>query len=747
MGYELRGIEMILSYGACIGILATSVVFLLLESVYIFYKWTSRTQGYLFLSCIAIFVNNAAYLLGMNAHSEYEYMIALKLSYMGRVWIPFSMFLFIMTMCKVYISKKIYVCLSFVHMFIWGLVLTCEHHQLYYTHREFVIDGMFPHVNAGHGIVYNMYMVLMLSYIFIGLITLFKKTITENDKTAKARCSTVLAAVLLESAFYVMEMCGVAGYFDVTTIGYAFATIFMYIAIFKYDLLDTLQKAKDYVTDELLEAIIVIEPSGSLLYFNKRTLQIFPDIETNTAARIEEIKRHIESDEPISIGGKFYSPQEESLQQNGFASSTIYMLVDDTSHYNYMAELKEQKELAEAANASKSSFLSIVSHEIRTPMNAIVGMTDLMLREKDSLTEKQTKYLSNIKNSGAALVMIVNDILDQSKIEAGKMEIIEQPYELRPMIEDVKMIIEERIGTKPIHVIYEIDEEVPQYLLGDSLRIRQIIINLMNNAVKFTEEGFIKLTIEVKELESKKRYLRFGIKDSGQGIRPEDLDKLGQAFTQVDTKKNHNKEGTGLGLSISRDFVSMMGGQLEVTSEYGKGSEFFFSIWQGVASGIDNNTSGISKQAWQQEENFTAPGVKVLFVDDTPINLMIAEEMLSPLKMDVSTSTTAERAIAMVKKVKYDIIFMDYMMPTMDGVEATKIIRNLAVEEENAGNSQMAEYFRKVPVIALTGDASDDTKNRFMMAGIDDFAEKPISLPNLKKILIKWVSKEKIEKA
>ena len=342
--------------------------------------------------------------------------------------------------------------------------------------------------------------------------------------------------------------------------------------------------------------------------------------------------------------------------------------------------------------------------------------------------------------------MIINDILDQSKIEAGKMEIVEQPYELRSMTEDVKMIIENRIGSKPIHLIYEIKEEVPQFLVGDSLRIRQILINLMNNAVKFTEEGYIRLKIEVEEEEDNRKKLRFGIRDSGQGIQPEDLEKLGQAFTQVNTKLNHGKEGTGLGLSISRNFISLMGGQLEVTSDYGQGSEFYFSIWQKVADGVgQESASGVTKQAWQSEEEFTASGARVLVVDDNDINLMIMEELLEPVKMTVDTAHSGVEALELVRKNHYHTIFMDYMMPYMDGVEATEKIRNLARTEEGSEEDENAVYFRTVPIIALSGDTSEQTKEKFMRAGIDDFTEKPVELGRLKKLLLKWVPEELID--
>lgn len=335
--------------------------------------------------------------------------------------------------------------------------------------------------------------------------------------------------------------------------------------------------------------------------------------------------------------------------------------MDDTEHYIHMKELEEQKNIAEKANASKSAFLSVVSHEIRTPMNAVVGMTELLLCDKNSLDSKQEKYLQNIRNSGEALVMIVNDILDQSKIEAGKMEIVDAKYELRPMIEDVRLIIENRIGSKPVQLITETDDIIPQFLMGDGLRIRQILINLMNNAVKFTEEGFVHLTIR---------------------CTGEDDGKIGEAADCDAVHAGHDRE-------------------------------------------------------------FAAPHAKALVVDDTEINLMIAEEILtSSFKLQVDTCLSGEKAVELIKLNRYDIIFMDYMMPYMDGVETTEQIRELAAEAASEGGENSVGYFSSVPIIALTGDSSDETKEKFLKAGINDFTEKPLELTKLKILLHKWLPEE-----
>lgn len=719
-----------------------SIFFLLIEAFYIFCKMKSKLHIYLFFNCVATLVNNTGYLMEMLSNSHEEYLHAVQMSYLGRVWIPFSLFLFVMTLCKVKIDPRIYLGLGIVHVATFWAVLTSQWQNWYYSGQTYVTDGLFPYVDTDNGWWHALYTAILLFYIVFGLYKLFRCVAKEKNPVAQNRLTIVSVAILSECICFIVNATGITKNYDITVLGYSIGTIFMYVAIFRYGLLDTLQLVKEYVVDEVSEAIFAVNNEGEIEYCNKPAEAIRKQWNKDDLAIVCKFDYAIAKDEPIEIEDKIFSPEVKALTQNGIFQGKVYVLVDDTEHYRYMKELKEQKELAETANASKSAFLSVVSHEIRTPMNAVVGMTDLLLREPESLNSKQEKYLKNIKNSGAALVMIVNDILDQSKIEAGKMEIVEDAYELRPMAEDVKMIIENRIGSKPIHLIYEIEDDVPQYLVGDSLRIRQILINLMNNAVKFTEEGYVKLGISCVEEESGRRLLRFSVRDSGQGIRPEDLHKLGNAFTQVDTKKNHSKEGTGLGLSISRDFISMMGGQLCVQSEYGKGSEFYFTIWQGVASGIEvTSASGVSKQAWQEEEQFRAPDARILIVDDTPLNLMITEELLAPIGMTVDTASSGEKAIELVGKNEYHAIFMDYMMPYMDGVEATTKIRAMAVGQTDESRS---DYFRSVPIIALSGDDSELTKEKFLRAGIDDFTEKPVEIKRLKKLLIKWLPKQLI---
>ena len=399
----------------------------------------------------------------------------------------------------------------------------------------------------------------------------------------------------------------------------------------------------------------------------------------------------------------------------------IYLTLENPD-IKLLEQVKKEKQNAIEANTSKSKFVSMVSHEMRTPMNAIVGMSEILLN--DNPTENQKKYLLNINSSSKSLVLILNDILDISKMEAGKLQIIKQPYKLYPILEDVRMIIENRIGDKPIELVYDIDEKIPDILYGDGLRIRQILINLLNNSVKFTEQGEIRLTIKLGLTDKKNMSLKFQVKDTGQGIKQEDLSKLFKVFSQVDQKKNYGKEGTGMGLSISSELISLMGGRIEVTSEYGKWTEFFFTIDQGFV-----NESSVSEK---EEVLDSIKGLKVLVVDDAVINLEIAREIFEILEVEADIAESGKKALKMISPDLYDVIFTDYIMPEMNGIEFTRKIR------EKSG-----EYFKNVPVIAFTVDTSDETRAEFEKAGINDFILKPIDIEKLCKVTEKW-AKNKI---
>lgn len=520
----------------------------------------------------------------------------------------------------------------------------------------------------------------------------------------------------------------------------------------------------------------------------------------------------------------------------------IANVFSEIAYKNHEITLKNL-ELKKASNM-KSDFLANMSHEIRTPMNAVIGMAEMALRE--DLPEAARDYVRQIKSSGQSLLTIINDILDFSKIESGKMDICDEEYEPMSIVNDMANIIMTRIGNKNLELIIDVNPDLPHGLYGDSLRIKQVMINLINNAVKFTKEGYVCLKVDFKKISDEWIELRVDVKDTGSGIKKADMDKLFKSFQQVDSKRNRGIEGTGLGLAISKQLVGLMKGKITVESVYGQGSTFSFVIPQKIVNSTPSigklktsvvmacllgnsyikeslavdlprlgaeymeisseddletlkanadylcverrlfsekvqkfvsenptlqclvlvnfreacsydipNVTVVTKPLFSlklagiisgedvysefaQEEvdtfDFIAPDAKVLIVDDNAINLTVARGLLEPLKMQIDTAESGKEAIDKIIENQYDVVFMDHMMPAMDGVETTRVIRRMLGSKG------------KLPIIALTANAVDGTREMFIREGMDDFVAKPIELKVITAKLKRWLPAEKIVK-
>ena len=380
-------------------------------------------------------------------------------------------------------------------------------------------------------------------------------------------------------------------------------------------------------------------------------------------------------------------------------------------------KLEMQKEAALAANEAKSRFLASMSHEIRTPMNIILGMSDLLLHEK--LNKRQLKYVNDMKTASAALLDIINDILDISKIQAGKLNLIHVHFYLNTMLENLTSLMSFMVEDKDITFQYSIHTDSPICLYGDDIRLRQILLNLLSNAIKFTKEGYVHLLVEVTE-----SLIHFVVTDTGIGIRAEDMNNLFDDFEQIDKLKNRHKKGTGLGLPISKALVEIMGGTITVDSVYGKGSSFHVVIPK-----VDGDEKLI-RHSEDNEISFMAPRAKILVVDDNEMNLNVVCGLLRLHKIMAETASSGMQAISMLKKKQYDFVLMDHMMPEMDGVEATAIIRGMGI---------------KAAIIAYTANATLGVKDTLLAAGMDDYLSKPIIKKDLNYLLLKWLPDDKIE--
>ncbi|MGN0604090.1 MAG: PocR ligand-binding domain-containing protein [Oscillospiraceae bacterium] len=553
--------------------------------------------------------------------------------------------------------------------------------------------------------------------------------------------------------------------------------------------------------------------------------------------KIREIAKEIGVDEDgfVEAARKTQRVPKQTIERSTNFIFEFSQILSDMAYKSY-----ETIRLSKLAASQKADFLANMSHEIRTPMNAVLGMAEMALREE--MTPQAKQYIKQIRSSGKNLLVIINDILDFSKIESGKMNIVEVVYEPLSIVNDLANIVNTRIGSKNLEFTIDFDHMLPHKLYGDNVRIHQILLNLLNNAVKFTERGEVHLKVTFSKIDNDNIMLKAIIRDTGIGIKKQDMDKLFQSFQQVDSKRNRNIEGTGLGLAISQQLLKLMNGKITVESEYEKGSTFSVEFPQKVIdpapsvpftenhvkaalivenqyvhtqlckdlsksgieyfdleqnSSLENVTDGFIivekhlfsdriKKAVMDNPNvkcllvapfdspfdanqprvkmlhkpvfslrlysalglggdvpeddqtdndnfrFTAPDAHILIVDDNPINLTVACGIIEPLGMQVDTANGALEAIEKVKKLKYDIIFMDHMMPEVDGVETTHIIRRLIAGYEN------------VPIIALTANAVGGTREMFLREGMNDFVAKPIEVTDIVSMVRKWLPNEKI---
>lgn len=722
-------------YHALIFFQFVTVIILAIEAGAVFMHLNTKMHGYLFLYLIANLINGAGYLFEITAKSSESFYVATRLLYLGKVFIPVALLLFVINFCHVAVPKWVRIGMLAFHMAVWLLILTNDYHHLFYTSITYVETGYFPHNVYGHGPLYYIYQVVPLIYAVIGVVISGRGMSKMPTKIERRQLRYLLESPLLSIIGFLIFLTGKTGGYDTTNLGFFLASIFMMISLFRYELVDTADMVKNNVIDDLEDPIIATDFLGRLAYMNKKAAKLFPDLRVGVTGEgsgiIADLRYRAASRARLSIENEVFAVIGKELISKDLFRGNLYILDNITDSVAYTEEVEAERLKAIEANEAKSNFLSSMSHEIRTPMNAIVGITDIMLR--DDLPTKDVEYLNNIRSSGAALIDIINDILDISKIESGKMEIVCDEYEPLTMLNDLKVIFLTRVGEKPIRLSFEIDKNLPAKLYGDQVRIRQTIINLMNNAIKFTDVGYVRLCISSEQIDSDTVNFCVSVKDSGLGIREEDLGKLFDSFSQVDAKKNHSKEGTGLGLSITKQLVELMGGTIGVNSKYGSGSEFYYVIPQKVIDATPATEYNYTTRE-KDDINFEAPDARILLVEDNELNVKVTTGLLAPTKVRIDV---AENGIAALRKVtdnRYDLVLMDHMMPVMDGVEATEKIRNFE-----------GDYFSKIPIIALSANAVAGAKEEFFAAGMNDFIGKPIDVNELKSKLRKWLPDELIK--
>ena len=820
-------------------------------------KEQSKSSTNLMIANIGCLIMNGAYFLLLRTGKPADATMALKMEYLGNFLFYFFFIKFILSYMQIDVRHRWVRIFTHVWMLfevaVIAVVWDDTRREEMFAHHNLEEDSQFGYhfFNMQGGIVYKVRYGFLLGFLLVLIVYMILKRvhIRKQGGDEKHNLSHLIVAKFVIIIPLIMEIIFRFS-FEFVPVFSSIAVLLIILSVVEGDIFSVLDIGRGWVIENFDSVFMIADSSYGYLDANKFAKEQFEELaDIHKGEKLSDRLRDLFLSEKteIVIGENHYEKFIKELAVKDKVKGYCLIMLNVTKRYNIMEELKEAKQRAEEANESKSNFLSNMSHEIRTPMNAIVGMTEILLRS--DLSDQDRGYLMNIKNSGASLLTIINDILDFSKIESGKLEILEEEYEPMSMLSDLSMIFLNRIGDKPVELIFDIDKNLPNKLYGDSLRIRQIIINIANNAIKFTAAGYVKLTIQMAPMaEQAMVNLNISIEDSGQGIKPEDLDKLFGSFQQVDTKKNRNKEGTGLGLAISKQLVETMGGQIGVRSEYGKGSEFYFHIPQRVIGdqiaatvredAVQNNPVVVSghmkdgqileqlksltegyglkfvdcyearahkvkvdyffvdesvyrglkasieeyfvstgtelcvlqnpmrEAVWNDQAtvvnkplytlnfcqvinhettaafvetdnvmNFTAPQAQILIVDDNEMNLKVAKGLLQPLQMNIDTASSGKTALEMVQTKQYHIVFMDHMMPVMDGVETTQRMR--ALEDT---------YIQNMPIIALTANAVTGAREIFKEAGMNDFVAKPIELKDICSKIRAWLPHELIVK-
>ena len=737
---DLRDVLLTLQYASIIG--------LFLEAWIVFRNIKGRLHSYLLIGSIAALVNNMGYVLELKAENESAYISALQFSYLGRTWYPYFVFLFIMELVGVRIPSKIKNVMMIIDAVIYITIFNLQNHTLYYTDIYYDTSGIFPRLQHGNGIMHHFNMAFQFMLAVCALVCLFRALRKEKKKVTRNSLITVMMATFVQAFFLVAQlthMFSLSDFYDVSMIGYFIGTIMMLIAIISFDLLGTREIAKEFIIDRISEGIIAVDNEGAIKYFNEPAEELYPELAAGKDRGADRIlpllTDAVAKKEYLKIKDHFYSVEENSLIRNGQDYGKLYALSDETDHIHYTEELERQKKIADDANAAKSRFLANMSHEIRTPINAVIGMDEMILRE--SSEEEIRGYASGIMSAGKTLLALINDILDLSKVEEGKMEIIPVRYELSSMVNNLVNIISGRAEKKGLKFCVEVDPQIPKDLVGDEIRIRQCALNILTNAVKYTEKGSVTLKFSYKDMEEgagsdgRNIALTLSVTDTGVGMKPEDLEKLLKPYQRIDEKRNRQIEGTGLGMSITSQLLHLMGSRLEVESEYGRGTCMSFTIVQQAVSSeeigkYDLKYRHSGKGIPEYSEMFHAPDARILVVDDTDINLLVMRNLLKKTQIQIDTASSGSEALALNSSNTYDALFIDHMMPDMDGLETLKELRG-------SGHNLNA------PAIALTANAISGAREMYIEAGFDGYLSKPVESEKLEMLLMNILPQNKIK--
>ncbi len=715
-------------FGICLILIA---LFLLLNGE------GAKEQKLLIIIMCGSLVQNAGYLLELTAPTVEAAMTAVIIENVGSAFVPLCYCWFLYIYCYIAPPVKLLRTLAIVSSFILPTVLF-NWNGLFYKEVQWLADANgFYHISITYGPLYVLFMFSRIIIPYILCISILVRAIRERSDHKISRQYWVILGI---SAFpvimlmaYVFKLVEV---FDFTPVTLAISMSMVVIVVWSRRNYDFRHLAAAKVLESLSDGVITLDDHDRLVSYNTAAADIFTRLPAHKLGEnirvVEDFQEEmLNEDVPQSftINERHYeSHSKHIVDENGRIQGSVILILDMTDVEAYINEIKRVRRQAEKASIAKSEFLANMSHEIRTPMNAIIGLNDIIMEECQD-TEIYA-HAKDVQSAAKNLLAIINDILDLSKVEAGKMELVYVDYYIKAMAGEVIAMMDMAASQRGLVLKYECDETIPCRYSGDDGRIKQILINILNNAIKFTEKGYVRTYITGKPgKDADEELLIFHVEDTGCGIREEDLGKIFEDFRQVDSKRNRSAEGTGLGLAIVKHLVELMEGTIEVESTYGKGTTVTITIPQKIVDRCPvSEMPEIQQKEQKITDSFTAPGVKVLIVDDNVINRKVARGFLKNYAFDLTEAESGPEAVELVRNTRYDIIFMDHMMPDMDGIEAAEIIRR------DCGENGAAPV-----MVALTANTMEGMREHFLECGFQDFISKPLDRKEMNQLLLRWV--------
>jgi len=718
-----------------LGLQYISVLLSFFFIAFVAYQKKSALCSHLLMFSLGVLVNGLAYTYELHSGVIEEALMAIRFEYIGLCTATISAVLFVCELFHVKLKKWIrgvMVALFFASCFI---ITTNEYHHLHYKsayleqHEVIAIFRMTP---GPYYIVHSVFTLISLA-VCVGVIIYAWLRDMKWRENYKKYLFLALAALIPMMCWGFRLVDGLKDY-DLIPFGLFWTNAFFILILYYFRYFDVAESAKTEVLETLEEGILVCDEEGHILYRNERMREILNNKEVK---EISEVMREMVPAEEgeFMVGDCYYAVTESEVYEGDRVKGKTWCFIDMTLTKEREHQLRELHQEAMAANNAKSNFLANMSHEIRTPINTILGMDELILREAHNINV--IEYAQNIKNEGKTLMSLINDLLDFSKIESGKMELTETEYSFSSLLHDVVAMFSLKAEEKGLEFRVETEEDIPSVLCGDEIRIKQILGNLLSNAIKYTERGEVSMFVEWSSKDAKTALLTIAVKDSGIGIREEDLDDIFDKFKRFDAERNSKIEGTGLGMNITAQLLELMNGEIFVKSKYGIGSEFRIRIPQTIVDATPMGSYSHTKQMQvksRRRETFTAPKAKLLVVDDNLMNRVVVKGLLKQTLLQIEEAANGEECLKKTMDTHYDIILMDHMMPGMDGVETLHRLR-----EQDGVN-------RDTTVIVLTANAVVGVKDFYLGEGFDDYLSKPISGSLLEEMLLKYLPEELVIK-